>query len=270
VSLLRHRELAEAVGADLARRTDVLAVLITGSVGRGDHVPASDVDLLVVTADDHTLEPTRRLCDGLLVEWGARSEAEWLERFDRPKSSWLYPFLEGQVIFDSGPAARLIEAARDTRGRRKPLGYLLAIADGLGESTGEFGRRGTHLPDVNDVLRVGEDVGAVGVEPEGLSAVVARRDELTVVESGTVGEGDTHAATFEVDELGHDISGHGSVPPGPNLTERTETGPLDGPPRRFPFYGNEALSARRYKGRRAVLSKPRFTNGRELSGLPTS
>jgi predicted nucleotidyltransferase len=119
VTVTHHRELAEAVGADLASRTDVLAVLITGSVGRGDHVPASDVDLLVVTANDHTLEPTRRLRDGLLVEWGARSEAEWLERFARPKSSWLYPFLEGQVIFDSGPAARLIEAARDTLGRYK-------------------------------------------------------------------------------------------------------------------------------------------------------
>src|SRR3989442_1557162 len=93
------------------------------------------------------------------------------------------------------------------------------------QSTGEFGPRGTNFPDVDDVLGVGEDVGAVGVEPEGLSAVVARGDELTVVESGTIGEGDAHAATFEVDELGHDISSHGSVPPGPNRLERTETGP---------------------------------------------
>src|SRR4051812_27659580 len=92
-------------------------------------------------------------------------------------------------------------------------------------STGEFGPRGKDLPDVDDVLGGGKDVGAVGKEPEGPSAVVARRDEFAVVESGTVGECDTHAATFEVNELGHDISGHGSAPPGSEPT-RADRKPL--------------------------------------------
>jgi len=110
----RHREIAERVGAALAERDDVLAVLIAGSVGRGEHVATSDVDLLVVTTEDSSLEVApRRLVDGLLVEWIARPEPDWLARFDRPKTSWLYSFLEAEVLMDSGPAGRLVKAARD-------------------------------------------------------------------------------------------------------------------------------------------------------------
>ncbi len=75
----RHREIAERVGAALAERDDVLAVLIAGSVCRGEHVATSDVDLLVVTTEDSSLEVApRRLVDGLLVEWIARPEPDWL------------------------------------------------------------------------------------------------------------------------------------------------------------------------------------------------
>lgn len=111
-----HRRVAEMVGGELASRDDVLAVLITGSIGRGEHVESSDVDLAVVLADDSrgTQAANRTLRDGLLVEWGARTEADWITRFDRPKSSWLYVFLEGHVLHDTGVAARLAGVARDT------------------------------------------------------------------------------------------------------------------------------------------------------------
>jgi hypothetical protein len=109
----RHREIAERVGSALAERDDVLAVLLSGSVGRGEHVATSDVDLLVVTAEDSSVQPgPRRLVDGLLVEWIAKPEAQWRARFDRPKTSWLYSFLEAEVLMDSGPADRLVQAAR--------------------------------------------------------------------------------------------------------------------------------------------------------------
>ena len=108
-----HREIAEGVGSALAERDDVLAVLLSGSVGRGEHVATSDIDLLVVTTEDSSVEPgPRRLVDGLLVEWIAKPEAQWQARFDRPKTSWLYSFLEAEVLMDSGPADRLRQAAR--------------------------------------------------------------------------------------------------------------------------------------------------------------
>jgi predicted nucleotidyltransferase len=107
-----HREIAVRVGAELAVREDVLAVLLSGSVGRGEHVETSDIDLLVVTTDGSALEVgPRRLVEGLLLEWIARSEGEWLARFDRPRTSWLYAFLEAEPLMDTGPAARLREAA---------------------------------------------------------------------------------------------------------------------------------------------------------------
>ena len=108
-----HREVAERIGLELADRDDVLAVLLGGSVGRGEHLATSDVDLAVVTTEDASLEGSRRLVDGLLVECGAFSEAGWLARFDRPKTSWLYSFLEAVVLVDTGPADRLVRAAQE-------------------------------------------------------------------------------------------------------------------------------------------------------------
>jgi predicted nucleotidyltransferase len=107
-----HREIAHRVGAELAEREDVLAVLLAGSVARRDHVQTSDIDLLVVTAQDSSLEVfPRHLVDGLLVEWIARTEGEWLARFDRPRASWLYSFLEAELLMDTGPVSRLRKAA---------------------------------------------------------------------------------------------------------------------------------------------------------------
>lgn len=110
-----HRTIAEREGARLAARDDVLAVLLAGSVCRGEHMPTSDVDLLVVTTDGATPGVgTRRPVDGLLVESIARTEAEWLARFDRPKTSWLYSFLEAEILMDQGPGTRLVTAAKAT------------------------------------------------------------------------------------------------------------------------------------------------------------
>lgn len=98
----------------MAERSDVLAVMVAGSVARGEHVTSSDVDLLIVTSEDSELATAERsLVEGLLVEWIARPEAVWLSRFDRPKTSWLYAFLDARIVSDSGPAARLHAAARE-------------------------------------------------------------------------------------------------------------------------------------------------------------
>jgi hypothetical protein len=109
----RHREIAQRVASEVAERDDVLAVLLAGSVCRGEHVPSSDIDLIVVTTEDSPPDAwPRQLVDGLLVECAAHSEAEWRGRFDRPKTSWVYAFLEAEILTDSGPAGCLVRAAR--------------------------------------------------------------------------------------------------------------------------------------------------------------
>lgn len=108
-----HEIVAARVAGELSRQPDVLAVMIAGSVARREHVESSDVDLLVVaSADADVAGGERQLVDGLLVEWIARTEQEWLSRFDRPKTSWLYAFLDARIVIDNGAAARLQAAAQ--------------------------------------------------------------------------------------------------------------------------------------------------------------
>lgn len=138
-----HRALAEAVANELADNDDVLSVLIGGSVGRGDHGPNSDIDLLVVTVDNAPRAGmVRELRSGHLVECIARSEAQWLARFDRPKTSWLYAFLEAVIAHDTdGSAARLIHAAHRTLDRYQTSPELRSeLAVTLWHSQGKLDR----------------------------------------------------------------------------------------------------------------------------------
>lgn len=108
---LPHRRIAEQEAAELAARDDVAAVLLGGSVVRGEHQPSSDVDLLVVGPESTEL-PVRRVVRGVLVERTSHSEAGWAARFDRPRTSWLYAFLEATVLFDDGSGRRLQQQAQ--------------------------------------------------------------------------------------------------------------------------------------------------------------
>jgi predicted nucleotidyltransferase len=108
-----HEVVALRMAEEIGLRPDVLAVMVAGSVARGDHVSSSDVDLLIVSSTGAQIDRSRRwLVDGLLVEWIARTEQDWLAKFDRPKTSWLYAFLDVRIVTDEGPARRLQTAAK--------------------------------------------------------------------------------------------------------------------------------------------------------------
>lgn len=110
---LPHRAVALAHAESLRGRDDVQAVLLAGSVARGEHLASSDVDLLVVGPESMDV---RVEVGGLLVERIAHSEQAWASRFDRPKTSWLYAFCEAQVLLDDdGAAGRLQQLAATTR-----------------------------------------------------------------------------------------------------------------------------------------------------------
>lgn len=109
--MTKHRDIAAEAAEVLARRDDVYAVLLGGSVARGEHQTSSDIDLLIVGDDTFDL-PVRQTHGGLLVERIAHTERAWVDRFDRPKTSWLYAFLEATVLYDRGPAQRLRHEAR--------------------------------------------------------------------------------------------------------------------------------------------------------------
>ena len=94
-------------------RGDVLAVLLVGSAARGNAMATSDVDLLtVVSGAGARGQGPRALRDGYLVETFAKTQAQWEERFRRPRPMWIYSFLEAAVLHNTGPAARLRSAAQ--------------------------------------------------------------------------------------------------------------------------------------------------------------
>lgn len=99
---------------ELSHRRGVEAVLLAGSVARGEQWATSDLDLLVVGPEADTL-PVRVMIDGLLVERISHSEAGWLQRLDRPRTSWLYAFSEAIPLLDRGAGGRLRDAADKVR-----------------------------------------------------------------------------------------------------------------------------------------------------------
>src|SRR5689334_5021800 len=67
---LLQRLLAEAT-AD----AEVVGVLLTGSLARGDALPGTDVDLRVILADGVERAAVDEVREGVMVEWGFPDEA---------------------------------------------------------------------------------------------------------------------------------------------------------------------------------------------------
>lgn len=128
----RHRAVAEEVASEAWSRPDVLAVLLSGSVARREHRPTSDVDLILVAAEEPPCPLMRVMRGELLVEVIEHSESEWRSRFDRPKASWLYSFIEGDLLFDRGAGLVLRADAEDVlKSYRTPDALRAAIAASL-------------------------------------------------------------------------------------------------------------------------------------------
>lgn len=103
----------ELLVREFRRDPNVRGVLVTGSRARGDALPGSDIDLLVLTA----LQPEKTFVsetrDGVLVERHVRDvEAARSRLSERPLE--LYSYLDGRILYDpDGHLAGLVEVARD-------------------------------------------------------------------------------------------------------------------------------------------------------------
>ncbi len=125
----QHRLIADRVTRALVERSTVQAVFLAGSVARGEHLATSDIDLLVVDADaGHAM--SRSCEDDILVEVITHTRQEWIDRFDRPKASWLYAFLDAVVLHqvdDTGDQIKVAALdARDSYRASKQLRSELA------------------------------------------------------------------------------------------------------------------------------------------------
>ncbi len=110
-----HRQLVAALLTEAQRRPEVVGVLLIGSLGRGNAVPGSDVDLLLLVADGRSEERPVHHEEraGVLIELHYRDSAWASAQMDRD-SEWIYAYLEGRILYDpTGNLARLVASAQE-------------------------------------------------------------------------------------------------------------------------------------------------------------
>ena len=90
------------------------AVLLHGSVVRGQQRPDSDIDLLVVTDDNRRQLPRHQALDGFDVEAIVGTSSEWQGRLDRDQPTLTYAWAEARPLDDpAGVGATLVKYARN-------------------------------------------------------------------------------------------------------------------------------------------------------------
>jgi len=112
VASSHHRQLVGEVLAELGRDARVTGVLLAGSLARGDALPGSDVDLVVLVADGVPTEFRGERREGILVERSDQNEAAaWEQLAAQPMR--VYTYLDGRILRDdTGGLLRLAARAR--------------------------------------------------------------------------------------------------------------------------------------------------------------
>jgi hypothetical protein len=102
------RDLTDEARAD----DEVVGLLLTGSLARGDALPGTDIDLRYILTDGLSRPFDRGVRDGVLVERGFADEASHRAEL-AAKPMHVYAYLDGRVLFDqSGALGRLRTQAR--------------------------------------------------------------------------------------------------------------------------------------------------------------
>lgn len=125
----RHRRMAQRVAARLLADGAATAVVLHGSVARGDHRADSDVDLVAIGPTSTGMGTTE--VDGLRAEILTRTEEDWWAALARPLPTWAYAWSDGVVLVRSDEAADRLatEAARILRCFRPRPGLLMEYID---------------------------------------------------------------------------------------------------------------------------------------------
>lgn len=116
IALEPHRRVVAALLAEACANPAVIGALLIGSLGRGNAVPGSDVDLLLLLADG---QGQRRLFrnherEGILIEFHYRDVAAALTQVEE-SPNWHYAYLSGHILHD--PTGRLATLVTEVRAR---------------------------------------------------------------------------------------------------------------------------------------------------------
>ncbi len=127
-----YTRMIENVVAEAKRDPAVSAVLLTGSIARGDALPGTDIDVRYLATVDGPATFERGFEDDLLVERTFTDERSALAQLiENPMH--VYAYLDGRILYDrDGALSRLrAEAERVFRGYRAPQQLKVDLAEDL-------------------------------------------------------------------------------------------------------------------------------------------
>ena len=79
---------------------EIIAIMLAGSVARGDALPESDLDLHLILETGKTRAFRSESRDGLPVELHAHDLESALHRLEH-RPSWAYAYADGITLFDA-------------------------------------------------------------------------------------------------------------------------------------------------------------------------
>jgi len=107
-----HRRLLQEVLDDAYRDPDVIGIMLTGSLARGDAYPGSDLDIHILLRDGCSREFHAELCHGIFIECSYADEARARSRLERDPMH-VYAYLDGRILYDpQGRLQALVSTAR--------------------------------------------------------------------------------------------------------------------------------------------------------------
>jgi predicted nucleotidyltransferase len=107
-----YQTLLQEILDESSQQSDIIGILLTGSVARGDVLPGSNLDLRFLLTSDSNRSFSAELRQGILVERGYADMSKALSKLDSNPME-VYAYLDGRVLFDpQGALADLTEQAR--------------------------------------------------------------------------------------------------------------------------------------------------------------
>ena len=107
-----HRRLLREAIDDARRDPDVIGIMLTGSLARGDAYPGSDLDVQILLRDGCSREFHAELRRGILVECSYADETRTRSKIEHDPMN-VYSYLDGRILYDPGGRLEaLVSAAR--------------------------------------------------------------------------------------------------------------------------------------------------------------
>ncbi len=157
----------------------IIGALLIGSLGRGNAIPGSDIDLLLLLADGQgqtrILQNHER--EGILIEFHYRDVATALAQIEEAPN-WQYAYLSGRILYDpTGRLATLVAEVRVRSAAWRPTaaqrrrhafyadrtGHKLQAAVDAADALRAGGVASTYAPAMLDCLWLAYDRPSLGV-----------------------------------------------------------------------------------------------------------